>query len=157
MRRFAIVIMAAALAACGMVTSCTTTRQVAMTKEYQTQFMGFGEEYIVAACGEPTKTFPDGKGGKVMEYGDVAAFSKQSGIALSSQVDGGDFGVRPYAQFFIGKDGTCYSVRTNHTKAVTEYDNRKSWLVAGCSMGGTALAVSITGMILGIVGVRAGK
>jgi len=156
MKRIAMVVLAAAMAACGMVTSCTTTKQVAMGREYQTQFKGYGEEYVVAACGEPTRTFPDGKGGKVLEYGDAAAFSQKSGIAISSQIDQGDYGVEPFVQFFIDKEGTCYSVRTNHTKAVKEYDNKKSWLVAGCSMGGTAIAISLTSLIIQLVA-RSGK
>lgn len=152
-------------------TSCTVykTTQVSMLSDYTTEFVGKSHNHIVATLGAPDRQVSDGAGGTILIYekttmtsastsNSVAAaynvnyFSKTYTPGTKTSTSTSTTEYTSYIHLFISKDGECYAVKTNHTKPVTQVDEKatKRKKVKGIVWG------SISGALLIALGIVAG-
>lgn len=149
-------------------TSCTVTRtsQVSMLSEYTNMFVGKSHKEIVSALGAPDRQTTDGGGGTILIYEQTTTTSTSNSVAAAYDVNYVTKTYTPgvntstsistntsFVHIYIDDSGTCYNVKTNHTKYVTEVDEKatakakKGWKIFGITYG-SLLGLSA---ILGIV------
>lgn len=120
-------------------TSCTVTKtyQVSKLSEYTTEFVGKPHNYIVTTLGAPDRQTSDGAGGTILIYENTITTSIGNSTAAAYDVDYFARTYTPgvkssnvtaqstsYIHLFVGEDGFCYNVKTNHQKTVTEVDEK---------------------------------
>lgn len=122
-----------------MFTSCTVTKTslVSMLSEYTTEFVGKPHNYIVTTLGAPDRQTSDGAGGTILIYEKTITTSSSKNVAAAYNVNYLTGTYTPgtksssvttqntrYIHLFVGEDGVCYNVKTNHQKVVTEVDEK---------------------------------
>lgn len=136
--------------ACGMFTSCRTYYSVSKASDYTNAYVGKNHNDIVYALGAPDRQTSDGAGGTILIYED---FTTQS-VATAHNVNYYSGTYTPgtkstthtdYAHFYINSNGTCYNVKTNHTKTVSKFAPGKTIFL---SLG--ILTPLITALIAGL-------
>ena len=120
-------------------TSCTVTRtsQVSMLSEYTNMFVGKSHKEIVSALGAPDRQTTDGGGGTILIYEQTTTTSTSNSVAAAYNVNYFTKTYTPgvntstststntsFVHIYIDDSGTCYNVKTNHTKYVTEVDEK---------------------------------
>lgn len=120
-------------------TSCMsyvpTTYYVSMEEDYAKAFVGSHHNVIVSSLGAPDRETSDGAGGTILIYEKVTTTSNSNSIATAYNVNYYSKTYTPGAQtntntvttqntsyihVFIGADGVCYGVKTNHQKEVID-------------------------------------
>lgn len=122
-------------------TSCMsyvpTTSYVSMEEDYAKAFVGSHHNVIVSSLGAPDRQTSDGAGGTILIYEKVTTTSNSNSnsIATAYNVNYYSKTYTPGAQtntntvttqntsyihVFIGADGVCYGVKTNHEKEVVD-------------------------------------
>lgn len=138
--------------------SCWTTEHIPLQDEYNQRWRNMSKNDIIRQVGIPNQTVSLDDGESVLVY---EAYSSVTNTENSSSsyayipnktgifgrgiyANSGSSGVsvttenRSYAEFFIDKDGKCYLVRTNHTKAIKKNrPGRTAILVGGITLGVT--------------------
>lgn len=142
------------LTSCGPVTK---TYQVSKVSEYTNMFVGKSHKEIVSALGAPDRQTTDGGGGTILIYEDVTTTSTSNSVAAAYNVNYFTKTYTPgvntstststntsYVHIYVDQSGTCYNVKTNHIKYVTEVDeeatakSKKLWKICGITWGAAA-------------------
>lgn len=121
------------------ISSVPTTSYVSMEEDYAKAFVGSHHNVIVSSLGAPDRQTSDGAGGTILIYEKVTttSSSNSNSIATAYNVNYYSKTYTPGAQtntntvttqntsyihVFIGADGVCYGVKTNHQKKVIDED-----------------------------------
>ena len=150
-------------------TSCTVTRtsQVSMVSEYTNMLVGKSHKEIVSALGAPDRQTTDGGGGTILIYEQTTTTSTSNSVAAAYNVNYFTKTYTPgvntttssstntsFVHIYIDGSGTCYNVKTNHTKYVTEVDekatakNKKMWKIFGITYGSLGGLLAILGIVV---------
>ena len=150
-------------------TSCTVTKtsQVSMLSEYTNTFVGKSHKEIVSALGAPDRQTTDGGGGTILIYERTTTTSTSNSVAAAYNVNYFTKTYTPgvntstststntsYVHLYIDESGVCYNVKTNHTKYVTEVDekatakNKKTWKILGITYGSLGGLLAILGIVI---------
>ena len=154
-------------------TSCTVTRtyQVSMVSEYTNMFVGKSHKEIVSALGAPDRQTTDGGGGTILIYEQTTTTSTSNSVAAAYNVNYFTKTYTPgvntttssstntsFVHIYIDDSGTCYNVKTNHTKYVTEVDEKatakatakakKTWKILGITYGSLGGLLAILGIVV---------
>ncbi|MBR5832736.1 MAG: hypothetical protein IKY79_09030 [Bacteroidales bacterium] len=159
-------------------TSCMsyvpTTSYVSMEEDYAKAFVGSHHNVIVSSLGAPDRQTSDGAGGTILIYEKITTTSNSNSnsIATAYNVNYYSKTYTPGAQtntntvttqntsyihVFIGADGVCYGVKTNHQKKVIDEEavewnkkaQKKNVKIALWSYLGVMGAAAIVGALFG--------
>lgn len=162
-------------------TSCMsyvpTTYYVSMEEDYAKAFVGSHHNVIVSSLGAPDRQTSDGAGGTILIYEKVTTTSNSNSnsIATAYNVNYYSKTYTPGAQtntntvttqntsyihVFIGADGVCYGVKTNHQKEVIDEEAvesnkkalKKNGKIALWSYLGVMGAAAIVGVVAALLG-----
>ena len=150
-------------------TSCAVTRtyQVSMASEYTKMFVGKSHKEIVSALGAPDRQTADGAGGTILIYEKTTTTSTSNSVATAYNVNYFTKTYTPgvntstststntsFIHIYIDNSATCYNVKTNHQKSVTEIDeeatakNKKIWKICGITWGSIGGLLAILAIFL---------
>ena len=152
-----------------LLTSCgpvTRVYQVSKVGDYTKMFVGKSHKEIVSALGAPDRQTPDGGGGTILIYEQITTTSTSKSVATAYNVNYFTKTYTPgvntntststntsFVHIYIDGSGTCYNVKTNHTKTVTEIDeeatakNKKLGKILGITYGSLGGLLAIIGII----------
>lgn len=135
-----------------------------MLSDYTTEFVGKPHNHIVATLGAPDRQTSDGAGGSILIYEKTTMTSTSNSVATAYNVNKWAKTYTPgmqttssttettsYIHLFVDKDAVCYAVKTNHTKPVTQVDEKAtkrkktSAIVWGSISGALLIALGIAG------------
>ena len=131
-------------------TSCGTMKTVSCASDYNEAFVGQSHNDIVTLLGPPTRQVTDGNGGLILCYEESIQHSTM--VAENVNPYRGTYtpgvlteNLTSYVHFYINGKGSCYYVKTNHTKDVWVEANRGEkkaiWWVIGCTSAVCLLAL----------------
>lgn len=153
------------LMSCGI----SKTYVTSMESEYTNMFVGKSHNQIVSSLGAPDRQTSDGAGGTILIYEQVTTTSNS--VATANNVN---YFTRTYTpgvqtntttntsfvHIYINNAGTCYTVKTNHQKVVTDVNEeklakvqanqRKAWKILGITSGSV---LGVLGIILGCLSI----
>ena len=120
------------------VTSCTSTYHLPLNKTYEREFIGMTSLYIQSLCGTPDRIDNDGHGGEILIYTDAERFQAHNGYIVNNK-----YPKQTFVYMFIGADGCCYKIQTDHFQAKKEPDAYKTvWCITGSTIG-VSIAVAL--------------
>jgi hypothetical protein len=137
------------LIASSMFTSCRTYYSVSKASDYTNAYVGKSHNDIVYALGAPDRQTSDGSGGTILIYEDFTTQSVATAHNVNYYTGTYTPGARStthtdYAHFYIGSNGKCYNVKTNHTKTVSKFAPGKTiFLGLGCALPVISLLVGL--------------
>jgi hypothetical protein len=162
--------------------SCTplyNTYLVSKEADYTNAYVGKSHNYIVGSLGAPDRQTSDGAGGLILIYEETTTTTTSNSVAAAYNVDYYNKTYTPgvntssstsnntsYVHFFVNNSNTCYKIKTNHTKLVTDVNEekaaklserneklKKNWKKIFGITGGTAVGLGlIIGLICGFAG-----
>ena len=153
-----------------LLTSCgpvTKVYQVSLVDDYTNAFVGRSHKEIVSALGAPDRQTTDGGGGTILIYEQITTTSTSNSVAAAYNVNYFTKTYTPgvntrtststntsFLHIYIDNSGTCYNVKTNHTKQVTEIDEeatakaKKTWKILGITYGSLGELLAILGIVV---------
>ena len=156
--KLAIMAIACLFTSC-MSSSYVPTKTVSMEEDYAKAFVGSHHNVIVSSLGAPDRQTTDGANGSILIYEKTTTTSESNSIATAYNVNYYSKTYTPgsqtntvttqntsYIHIFIGADGVCYGVKTNHQKKVVDEEafkeneklrekNRKAFKWMGITTG----------------------
>ena len=166
--KFAILVVTCLFTSC--MSYVPTTSYVSMEEDYAKAFVGSHHNVIVSSLGAPDRQTSDGAGGTILIYEKTTTTSNSNSIATAYNVNYYSKTYTPGAQtntvttqntsylhVFIGADGVCYGVKTNHEKEVIDEEAvesnkkalKKNVKIALWSYLGVMGAVGVVAALLG--------
>ena len=125
----------AVLMAASVLTSCASARFFPMEEELNAQWAGASHHDIVREFGAPDRETTDGDGGVILIYEEISrSYETEEDTHLGLFDTDYTTTVREnklFMHFFIGRDGVCYLVKSNHVRVGKALDVGDTIFTAG--------------------------